>query len=563
MTPALARAARCLTGSALLAGSSVLAADPAELVIHGGTIYTADSDRPQVEVVAVNDGGIVAVGGKGVLEQRRGPSTRVIDLDGRTMVPGFVDAHVHLAGIGRRELTLNLDGTDSLEAFKQAVAERVAEVDEGQWITGRGWIETHWQPPEFPTREDLDEVAPNHPVYLTRADGHAGIANSKALDIAGVDEGTEAPFGGEILRDEQGHPTGMLIDDAQELVTEHIPDDNIPHERALDIGAERSVKLGLTQVHIAGTSWDQVEALESLYDRGAMKLRVYHAVSAPGDAAERLLARGPIIDAFDGRLTVRALKVYADGALGSKGAALLEPYNDHKGRGLLRFKPEEVRPLLKRALRKGLQVWTHAIGDRANRLTLDLYAEAFDTVLAKDRDVIEPRWRIEHAQIIHPDDVPRFDELGVIPSMQPSHAIGDLHFARSRLGLERMKRGYPWQSLLDAGAVIAGGSDAPVEKGDPIVEFYAATVRKDLEGYSGEGWHREEAVSREYALKMLTLWPAYAAFQEDQRGSIEPGKQADFTVLSQDIMRIPDDEIPATKAVMTIIGGEVVYSAGE
>jgi len=331
-------------------------------------------------------------------------------------------------------------------------------------------------------------------------------------------------------------------------------------ERAVVLGVQRDIGLGWTQVQDPGGDYEDIEIYRKLYSEGKIKLRIYKVLSAPGKQAERLLKEGPIIGAYGDRLTVRSLKCYADGSLGSRSAALLEPYSDAPDTsGFLTVKEEVLLPLLEEALRKGIQVETHAIGDRGNRFILDEYEKALKAVPANQRKIADPRWRVEHSQIVNPLDIPRFKKLGIIPSMQPSHAIGDLHFAPARLGIKRLEGAYAWNSFIKSGVVVPGGSDAPVERGEPMIEFYAAVARKDLKGFSGEGWHPEEAVSRDQALKMFTIWAAYAAFEEKLRGSIEEGKLADLTVLSADIMKIPDMDILKTHCVMTVIGGEVVY----
>src|SRR5438477_22498 len=429
--------------------------DAADLVFINGNIYTVNAKQPHSEAVVVKGDRIVFVGANATLKKYEGANTRIVDLHGSTMVPGMTDAHYHFIGVGQREMNLNLEGITNLEDFLAKVKARVDKAKPGEWVTGRGWIETFWKPPVFPTRWDLDK---------------------------------------------------------------------------------------------------------KVYGEGKLKLRIYKAVYGPGPEAQRLLREGPIIEAFGDRLNLRTIKVVSDGALGSRGAALLEPYSDAPdSKGFLRVKEEDLLPMLKEALQKGIQVQTHAIGDYANRFILDEYEKALNAVPKSERKIAEPRWRDEHSQIVNPIDIPRFAKLGIIPSMQASHAIGDLHFAPSRLGMKRLEGAYAWQSFIKSGVIVPGGSDAPVERGEPMIEFYAAVARKDIRGFSGEGWHPEEKVTREQALKMLTIWPAHAAFQENVRGSIEVGKLADLTVLSADIMKIPELEILKTHCLMTVIGGEIVY----
>jgi len=534
----------------------------ADLVLQNGNIYTVNDKQPHAEAIAIKGDRIVFVGSNAAAQKFVGQGTRVIDLHGNTVVPGLTDAHCHLIGIGQREMTLNLEGITNLQDFLAKVKARVDQANPGEWVTGRGWIETFWQPPVFPTKEDLDRIAPNNPVYLVRADGHGAVANSAALKIGGVTKDTRDPFGGQVIRNPTtGEPAGMLLDNAQAFVSRHIParaEGNT--EQAVILGVKRSIELGWTEVQDAGGSFGDVEVFKKLYADGKIKLRIYKAVYGPGPEAQRLFKDGPIIGAFDHRLNVRTIKVVSDGALGSRGAALLEPYSDAKdSSGFLRVKEEDLQPMLQEALKKGIQVETHAIGDRANRFILDQYEKAFKAVPKEARASRDERWRDEHSQIINPADLPRFAKLGIIPSMQPSHAIGDLHFVPSRIGIERTKGAYAWQSLIKSGAKIPGGSDAPVERGEPMIEFYAAVARKDIRGFSGEGWHPEEAVTREQALKMFTIWGAYAAFEEALRGTIEVGKLADLTILSADIMKIPEPEVLKTRNMMTVINGEVVY----
>jgi predicted amidohydrolase YtcJ len=538
---------------------------PADIVFKNGNVYTANDKSPQAEAIAVKGDRIVFVGTNAAAQKYVGSNTRVVDLQGNTVLPGFTDSHQHLSGVGFREMTLNLEGTTSLEDFLAKVKARVDQTKPGEWVTGRGWIETHWTPPVFPTRWDLDKVAPNNPVILGRADGHGAVANSAALKIAGVDKNTPNPFGGEVSKDKQsGEPNGMLLDSAQGLVRSKVPPTSTADaERAVVLGVKRDIELGWTQIQDAGGSYNDVEIFKKLYTAGTIKIRIYKAVYGPGPNATRLINEGPTIGAFDNRLTVRSIKVVSDGALGSRGAALHAAYSDAPDTaGFLTVKAEDLRPMLVEALRKGIQVETHAIGDRANTFILDEYEAALKSVPPAQRKVAEPRWRVEHAQIVSPKDIPRFAKLGIIPSMQPSHAIGDLFFAPSRLGIVRLAGSYAWESFIKSGVVVPGGSDAPVERGEPMIEFYAAVARKDPKGFSGEGWHPEEAVTRAQALKMFTLWPAYAAFEEELRGSIEVGKLADLTILSADIMKIPEAEILKTRCVMTVINGEVVFGQG-
>jgi predicted amidohydrolase YtcJ len=533
-----------------------------DLILVNGNVYTVNKKQPRAEAIAVRDQRIVFVGLNEDARKFRGDKTSIIDLGGKTVVPGFTDAHCHIFGIGEREMKLNLEDTNTREDFFAKVKERIAQTERGKWITGRGWIETFWKPPQFPARSELDKIAEDSPVFLTRADGHASVANSAALKIARINKNTPNPFGGEILKDKTtGEPTGMLLDNAQDLVAKNIPKPTeAEREQALLRGIDREIGLGWCEIQNAGSHYDDVDLFKRMFDAGKVKLRFVNCIYGPGTDAERFVKEGATINAYDHHFTQRTIKVIFDGALGSRGAALLKPYNDSPdSSGFLTEKPEELRPMFEEALRRGIQVETHAIGDRANRIILDLYEQAFETVPPEQRKIGEPRWRVEHAQIVDPADIPRFARLGIIPSMQPSHAISDLFFAPARLGMDRLDGAYAWQSFLKSGAIICGGSDAPIERGEPMIEFYAAVARKSIRGESTEGWHPEQAVSREQALKMFTIWPAYAAFEEKDKGSIEVGKLADFTVLSQDIMKIPEPEILKTRCLMTVIGGEIVY----
>jgi predicted amidohydrolase YtcJ len=532
--------------------------EDADLLLTNGRIYTVNDKQPTAEAIAVKGDRIVFVGSNA--DAKKFHAAKHIDLQDRTVVPGLTDSHCHIFGIGEREMGLSLEGTNTLDDLLTKLKARAAQTPRGRWITCRGWIETFWKPPTFPTRADLDKIAPGNPVFLTRADGHASVANSAALKIAGIDKNTGDPFGGQILKT-NGEPNGMLLDNAQELVLKNIPKPtDAEREQALLRGIDREIGLGWSEIQNAGSDNADVELIRKAFDAGKIKIRFINAVHGPGEDAQKFLREGPTINAYDHHFTQRTIKVIFDGALGSRGAALLKPYDDAAdSSGFLTERPEELRPMFEEALRRGIQVETHAIGDRANRLILDLYEQAFRAVPPNRRKIPEPRWRVEHAQIVNPVDMTRFAKLAVIPSMQPSHAISDLFFAPSRLGMERLAGAYAWQTFLKSGCIIAGGSDAPVERGEPMIEFYAAVTRKSIKGESGNGWHPEQAVSREQALKMFTIWPAYAAFEEKDKGSIEVGKLGDFTVLSQDIMKIPEQDILKTHCEMTIVDGEIVY----
>ena len=528
-----------------------------DLVIHGGPIYTNDDDQPVAEAVGVVDGGISTVGAMAGVREGIGKNTRVIDLDGAAMYPGFTDAHAHLIGIGQRELTLNLEDVGSIAELVSVVSANLQARDAPDVLYGRGWIETGWPEGRMPARDDLDPVSETKPVLLERADGHAMVVNSAALAAAGIDDATPDPEGGRIERDENGRATGLLIDNAMGLVAELIAAPSEAQKRDAYIkGGEVYAAYGWTGLHNMSVNPADLDMMENLSNDGALNIRVYNSIDGYG--LDALIDAGGQRASNNIRIRTNAIKLYVDGALGSRGAALSEPYHDAPDtKGLLLMQKGEAQELFDQAIANGIQVNTHAIGDRGNKLVLDWYEETF----AKNLDASDLRWRIEHSQILHVEDIPRFAALGVIPSMQPSHAIGDLHFAPDRLGPDRLAGAYAWRGLIDAGAIIAGGSDAPVERGDPLIEFYAAVTRRDLKGFQGDNWSPEQSVTRAEALKMFTIWPAYASFQEQELGSIEAGKRADFTVFSADIMTIDESEIPKAKAVMTIVDGEVIYDA--
>lgn len=530
----------------------------ADTVYWGGPIYTADDSRPTAGAVAVQDGRIVFVGPEAGVSLWIGENTQIVDLNGGAMYPGFTDSHVHVLGVGARERTLNLDDVTSIEMLQARVADAVSDLDAGLVLYGRGWIETHWPEERFPNRQDLDAVAPDNPVILVRADGHALVANSAALEAGGVTRDSVAQEGGEILFDEAGEPTGMLIDTAMYPVTQLVtaPTGDVRADIYAD-GSQRLASLGWAGAHDMSVPYADVDMIEGLAEADRLSTRVYVSINPDGFAA---LANEVPRVVEDGMVITRAVKLYMDGALGSRGAALLRPYSDRpETSGLNIAEPDETIGVFAQALRNGIQMNVHAIGDRGNRLLLDWVEEAMAQVPAEERARIDHRWRDEHTQIVDPSDFPRFAELGVIASMQPSHAIGDLHFAPARLGEDRLDGAYAWQSLLDAGARLTGGSDAPVEQGDPRIEFYAAVARADLSGFQGENWRPQEALSRQDALKLFTLWPAYASFREDELGSITEGKRADFTIFSSDIMTIPHAEILTVTPWMTVVDGEATW----
>lgn len=535
-----------------LACAAALAASPVaaqNLWISGGPIYTGVPERPTAEVVVVQDGRIAFVGSPDTVRLKLNPGTETIDLKGAALFPGFTDAHAHLRGIGERELSLNLEGAKSAAEAVGRVRAYLAERRPSGPVWGRGWIETGWPEGRFLNREDLDPIAPDRPVLLVRADGHALVANTAALKAAGIDETTAVPAGGEIPKGPDGKLTGMLVDNAMALVRKlQAPPTEADRRAAFDAAFRVEAAYGWTGIHAMSVSWDDVGLLEAMNAEGRTPLRVYNAVDA--EQAAPLFAGGPRATP-DGRIVTRAIKLYEDGALGSRGAALFEPYADAPGTtGLVRTPPEAMRKAMAQAKAAGIQVAAHAIGDRGNANVLDLMAE---------QDASDRRWRIEHSQIIRPADIPRFAALKVIASMQPSHAIGDLHFAPARLGPDRLAGAYAWESLLKAGAVVVGGSDAPVERGDPLIEFYAAVARKDLSGFAGPDWRPQEALSRAEALKLFTSAAAYARFAEAELGTIEAGKRADLTAFSVDLMTAPEADIPKGHAVLTVVDGKVVH----
>ncbi len=519
-------------------------------VYTGGTIYTGIGAQT-VEAVTVDERGrIVAVSPPTSMDWDESEIS-LIDLDGAVMFPGFVDGHAHLLGIGERELTLNLEGTASVVELVTRIEAEIQGLPAGQVVYGRGWIETGWPEGRMPLASDLDQVSPDNPVILARADGHALVANSAALAAAGITDATPDVDGGAIERDENGAATGILIDNSMGQVLELVSAPTLDDiTRAYVVGSKAYSARGWTGVHNMSVNPRDATILERLDLEGRMPLRLHNAYDREG--FEIAMSRAHETET----ITNRSVKLYMDGALGSRGALLIEPYSDRPNTsGLSLMEADLLAALMERAAEGNVQLSIHAIGDLANRRVLD----AFET--GGHNETL--RWRIEHTQILHPDDIARVGSLGLIASMQPSHAIGDLKFAPSRLGPNRLYGAYAWQSLLDAEAIVLGGSDAPVEVGSPQIEFYAAVARKDLEGFSTEEWNAEEALSREQALALFTTAPAFGAFMEDDLGTIEVGKLADFTVFDRDLMTIPEAEILEAETIMTVVHGEIVYSAAE
>lgn len=535
------------------------ACERADLVLYNTTIYTSNADQWTAEAVASKDGQIVFVGSNTEAEEYMCGSVQALDLEGRTVYAGFTDSHQHLEGVGRRTKTLSLFGIGTLQETVQTIEDWAANIPEGGWVQGRGWIEREWTDEQrFLNKYDVDRFTADKPLFMPRADGVSALVNTKAMELAGVTSETPDPEGGRFERELDGTPTGYVLANAMNVFREILPPETDAYLKDnLLRGLRANASLGWTQTQDAGMSYRLVGLMKEIYEEGNMAHRVYAAI--PVQEAATMLQRGRETTSDD-MFDVRGIKVFIDGTLGSRGAALIDNYSDADHNGFMnRTTKEELMPILYASLRQGIQIETHVIGDRAVRSLLDWYDEAYNYVPRSEWASEDLRWRMEHAQIIPPSDQQRFVELGVLPSMQPSHAIGDLNFAPDRLGRDRLSYAYPWQQLVDRGLMILAGSDAPVEEGDPRIEFYAAVARSRLNGTSEAGWHPELAVSRETALLMLTLWPAHGAFQEDLRGSIEVGKYADFTIFDNDIMTIPVADILTSENVMTIVGGEITF----
>ena len=521
--------------------------------VQGYTFY--DGELREFTSLAFRDGKVIDVYSDTTFEA--GPNTEVIDGEGNVMMPGLIDAHGHVMGLGFQQMNANLTNTNSLDEALQRVRDYAVKYPNLTWIEGRGWNHTHWDIGRFPTAEELDQVVSDRPVWLSRVDGHAGWANTKAMEMAGITAETEAPEGGKIIRDENGNPTGVFVDAAMSLVSSEIPD---PTEKEQKLALEKALQQmrshGLTSVHDAGVGVNTWEMYKNFADQEKMKTRIYAMISGTDSTFDALSENGPIDSYKNDRLALQSVKIYADGALGSRGAAMLEPYSDDPdNRGLLFHRQEKMNSMVLKAMSNGYQANVHAIGDRANRQVLDAFANAKDSLGNQ-----ELRNRIEHAQIVHPNDIPRFKELNIIASMQPTHATSDMNMAEDRIGEERMEGGYAWQTFLDQGTVVASGSDFPVESVNPFFGLYSAVTRQDHQGNPEGGWYPSERMTREQAFRSFTLDAAYAAHQEDVLGSLEPGKWADFILIDRDYFEVPDIEIWQTNVLETWVAGEQVYS---
>lgn len=525
-----------------------MAGEPADLVVDNATIYTADPAHPKAKAMAIRNGRIIAIGDN--VRANIGSKTQVLDLKGAPVIPGLIDSHVHMNGLGQMIEWTDLRRFKSVADVAALVRERAARAPKGTWIRARNWDQTNWGG-EFPLHTALTDAAPEHPVFLTRVDGHAAWVNRKALEIAEIDDSTPDPMGGKIIRDSAGHATGVLIDRAQGLVGSKIPaasDEEVLSR--LRTAARECARLGLTTVHDAGIGEAELRAYRKLLAANQLPVRVYAMIGGEGAMWNTFLASGPEVNE---RLTIRSIKLMADGAMGSRGAAFWQPYADDPGNsGLMILKQETVERVARQAAEKGFQVNTHAIGDRANRMVLDAYGKVLGENNTK-------RFRIEHAQAIALPDFALFKKYSVIASMQSTHATSDMRWALSRLGPDRISGAYAQKHMLNAGVTVANGSDFPVEEPNPLMGFYAAVSRQDAQGQPAGGWRPEERFTREEALRSWTWAGAYAAFEEDWKGSLAVGKVADFLVLSGDIMTLPFSQLPKVGVRMTFVAGQTVY----
>ena len=546
-----------------LAPSLALAAPEATQIFVGGRIVARGGVPVKSTAMALSGDRILAVGSDAEIKKLSGPATVTHDLKGQTVIPGLIDAHVHLYSLGAEKSELDLSGAKSEEAATELVRAKAQSVAKGTWIVGRGWDQNRWTKTDLPTAASLDKVVREHPVILSRIDGHAAWVNTKALQLAGITRESQDTEGGKILRDKNGEPSGVLIDKAMSPVYRQLPSPSKASiEEALKLAVKEAASFGLTSVHDMSVGKEQLEVLEDLARRRELPIRVSVYMSGRDPAlVKEWLAKGPTQEAYDRYLSVRGFKIFADGALGSRGAALLKPYDDDPGNsGVMMASKEEIVEIAKKAARAGFQVATHAIGDRGNRTVLDAYQEAF----ASYPSASSPRFRIEHAQILAIDDIPRFAKLGVIASIQATHCTSDMPWVPARIGQKRAEDGaYSWKALLRSGAKIANGSDAPVESINPFLGLYAAMTRMDLEGRPPGGWIPKNKMSFAEALRSFNADAAYAAFEENQKGTLEPGKLADFVVVSEKLDQLAPAKIPSVRPRMTVVGGRIVYDAGK
>lgn len=519
----------------------------ADLIVHNAVIYSVNDSMSIFEAMAVRNGKIIELSGSDKILGKY-DSDKIIDADGKFLYPGFIDPHCHFYGYGLGLQEADLTGTSSFREVLDIVSQHALKHEQG-WITGRGWDQNDWEEPSWPDNKPLNELFPDRPVFLVRVDGHAALANDYALELAGINSRSRVQ-GGEVLLN-NGKPTGILIDNAVDLLKNKIPSPDITEtSRALLMAQENCFSVGLTSVHDCGLNADVIDRMNELQENDSLKMRVYAMLSPGKDNFEKYMYQGIL---KTDRLHVASIKLYADGALGSRGARLIEDYSDDPGnKGLYVQSNDQILKLAKLADSCGYQVNTHCIGDGANRDVLNIYGSILKT--KNDR-----RWRIEHAQVIDPDDFQLFSRYSIIPSIQATHATSDMYWADERLG-ERIKYAYAYKSLLRQNDWLPNGSDFPVENINPLYGFYAATVRKDLEGWPGSGFQPEEALNRIEALKAMTIWAAAAAFEEGEKGSLEPGKMADFVILEKDIMTVPEHDIPAVKVLNTFIAGEEVFT---
>jgi predicted amidohydrolase YtcJ len=528
----------------------------AELIVVNANIYTVDSMHPTASALAVRGGRVVLAGSNAEVRALAGPRTRVLDVKGQTVIPGMVDAHAHLLGLATSLRNVALAGSKSYDEVIRRVLQRAPSVKSGEWLQGRGWDQNLWPDKTFPTHEALSRATPSIPVVLTRIDGHALLANAAAMRLAGITKQTKDPDGGRIERLPNGEPSGVFVDNAQGLIRRAVPPTPAAVLREATIAAIAECnRWGLTGVHDAGEPRSVIEIFESLARNNQFNLRNYVMVSDNARDIAYYTSQGPKNGLYDGRIWIRAIKTYADGALGSRGAALLAPYSDDPGNvGLLVSTASHLQDVAEIGLRSGFQVNTHAIGDRGNRVALDAFEGALKKIPKTDH-----RFRIEHAQVLSPEDIPRFAKLGVIPSMQASHQTSDMRWAEARVGPQRIRGAYAWRSLLNTGVIIPDGSDFPVEEVNPLISFHSAVTRQDATNWPAGGWYPDQVMTREEALKGMTSWAAYAAFQEKVLGSLSPGKYADFVVLDRDIMKIPATDILKTRVLSTWLGGRKVF----